>query len=78
MDDIYVRIIDMPENVNEFIAPGIDGYNIYLNNKLCHEKMLQCYNHALDHIRRRDFDGGDVQKIEGETHLRVYNSKFDK
>lgn len=68
MDDIYVYIVDLPDQVNEMVTPCLDGYTIYLNAKLSHQERVDAYLHALRHVENNDWEKDDVQKIEKEAH----------
>lgn len=68
MDDIYVYLTELPNGVSEMVTPCSDGYTIYLNNKLCPQKMQKAYFHALSHIDDGDFNFNDVQHIELKAH----------
>ena len=65
--DAYVYYTDLPDGINEMVTPCLDGYNIYIDKNLTHEKMEKAYRHALSHIEN-DFHGGDVQQIENKAH----------
>ena len=70
-DDIFTYIIDMPCTVHEMIMPCQCGYCIYLNARLNDTERRKAYRHALDHIRRGDWDVDNtksVQQIEWEAH----------
>lgn len=68
MDEIYTYVVTLPDGINEMIAPCSDGYTIYLSDKLDTESLRKRYEHALAHIRRRDWNKSDVQQIEEEAH----------
>ena len=68
MDDVFVYIIDLPDNVSEMVVPCLDGYTIYLDAHLSSLEALDAYNHALNHIRNHDFEKSDVQQIEASAH----------
>ncbi len=68
MDDIYVYIVDLPDQVNEMVTPCLDGYTIYLNAKLSHQERVDAYLHALRHVENNDWEKDDVQKIEKDAH----------
>lgn len=68
MDDIYVYIVDLPDQVNEMVTPCLDGYTIYLNAKLSYQERVDAYLHALRHVENNDWEKDDVQKIEKEAH----------
>lgn len=68
MVDIYVYCIKMPDGVHEMVLPCMDGYTVYVDENATRNQQQRALLHALKHIKRRDHDGGDVQKIEVETH----------
>ena len=52
MDDIIVRVIDMPCAIEGFVVDSPDGYhNIYINARLSYRKQREVYRHELTHIR---------------------------
>ena len=67
-DDIFVRLMELPDKVYAFTMPSCDGVNVYINEKLNREMQLKVYQHELKHIEENDFDGGDVQMIEYYAH----------
>lgn len=69
MDDIYVYLIPMPTGIHEGIFPCDTGYTIYLNTLDSQERRERAYRHAVNHIRRNDFNCcREVQEIEMEAH----------
>lgn len=68
MDDIYVYLVDLPPSVPEMIAPCVGGYTVYLNARLAYRDRVKAYIHALEHVRRNDWEQSDTQKIEMEAH----------
>lgn len=72
MDDVYVYLIDsLPPGVHEFVTPCADGYTVYIDIAMDEQHRLDAYNHALEHIRRGDFDADatvTVQEIELAAH----------
>ena len=68
MDDIYVYLTDLPPRIKEFVVPCADGYTVYIDDKLCESAQYDAYNHALQHIKDRDFEKNDVQEIEWVAH----------
>ena len=67
-DDVFVYIVDLPDGVNEMVAPCATGYTIYIDDKLSPEGRREAYCHALHHIVNRDFEKSDVNEIEVEAH----------
>lgn len=69
MDDVFIYFVPLPPKINEMVAPGADGYTVYISDKLDHEGRLKAYAHAVNHIIMRDFASeGDVQSIEAQRH----------
>ncbi|MEN6594714.1 MAG: hypothetical protein ABFC31_07215 [Clostridiaceae bacterium] len=54
MEDVIVRVIDLPEEIGAVTVIDDDGdYNVYLNGRRADlERELR---HEMDHIRRNDF-----------------------
>ena len=69
MDNIYVYFVSLPATtIHEIVLPCCDGYTIYIDDRLSHEQQVAAYRHALEHIRRNDFEKVDVDEIEHEAH----------
>lgn len=64
MDNIIIRIIDMPAETPGMTVVDADGnYNIYLNSKCDLEYALI---HELKHINNNDFyNEKDIRLVEG-------------
>ena len=45
-----------------------DSYTILINAKLSQDGQLKAYQHALNHIRNKDFEKSDIQNIELNAH----------
>ena len=69
LEDIHVYFVPLPEGIKEMVTPCYDGYTIYIDARLCREQQLREYAHAVQHIQRDDFHGGDVQEIESEVRV---------
>jgi len=79
MSDIYVYVVDMPARVREAVAQDDDGsYTIWINSLLSNEERGYAYEHAMLHIQRNDFQGGDVQRIEEECHATIQERRRTK
>lgn len=51
MNDIFVRLIELPPAINAFTVLDSDGnYNVYLNDRLGEEEKKRAYRHELAHI----------------------------
>ena len=70
MDNTYVYIVRLPDQVNEIVLPCADGYTIYVNEMLDETGRLEAYRHAVDHIKNNDWNKSDVQHIETIAHRR--------
>ena len=64
MNDVFVYLVDLPPGVHEMISTCLDGYTVYINSADAHNVQEKSYLHALEHIRRRDFEKTNVQEIE--------------
>lgn len=68
MDQIYVYFVKLPLRVSEMVTPCLEGYTVYIDERLDEAHRLEAYQHALEHIKRHDFEKDDVQQIESEAH----------
>lgn len=69
MNDIMVRLIDMPTAAGGFTLPDANGdYNVYINARAGLPAQLQAYEHELRHIHNGDFDKPDAAAVETEAH----------
>ena len=68
--DVNVFLRDFPNTKEcEVITENSDGsYTIFLNSRMSHERQLNAYRHALEHIQNGDFQRQDVQQIETVAH----------
>ncbi len=68
--DVNVFLRDFPNTKEcEVITENSDGsYTIFLNSRMSHERQLNAYRHALEHIQNGDFQRQDVQQIELVAH----------
>lgn len=64
MDDVFVYGTELPDGIDEMVVPCLDGYTVYIENRLGHNERLKALNHAMMHIYRRDHGKGDIQEIE--------------
>lgn len=67
-DDIYIYCINLPEGINEMIAPCEGGYTLYIDKRLSPDGFIRAYHHAVSHVRNKDWDKTDVQSIERTAH----------
>lgn len=68
MDDIFVYVVCLPEQIREIVLPCADGYTVYINEKLSRKERLKAYHHAVGHIKSNDWNKVDVQVIESDAH----------
>lgn len=70
VEDIYLYRIKLPRGCHEAVLTCNGGYTVYIDEDLDDAEALKAYHHAVRHIIRGDceFNGGNVQIIEGETH----------
>lgn len=56
MDDIIVRLIDLPHSVNGVTVLDEEGdYNVYINSRLSLHNRDVAYKHELAHIQEGHF-----------------------
>ena len=56
MEDIFVRLKDLPYGMNAVTILDEDGdYNVYVNARLSYDGQLQAQRHKMVHIQRDDF-----------------------
>lgn len=67
MADVFVYFVKFPEGIKEAVVPCAEGHTIYIDERLDDDMRRRVYQHALEHIRRGDHAGGDVQVIEREV-----------
>lgn len=64
MDNIIVRVINLPYAVRGVTIPHLDGtYNIYINALYSVDTQNKILRHELKHIENFDFDNFDDIKI---------------
>lgn len=67
--DINTVVIDMDVLIPEQVIKNKDdSYTILLNARLSHERHLESYKHAMQHILEDDFEKQDVSEIEFDAH----------
>lgn len=67
-NNIYVYIVDLPNEVSEMVTPCMDGYTVYLNARLSYSGRVRAYHHAIRHIEGNDWRKENVQEIEADAH----------
>ena len=72
MDDVYVRLADMPATLYGFTRENSDGsYTVIVNSRLSPERRLKTYRHELRHIKGLDFEKKvDADLLEKIAHGR--------
>lgn len=68
MDDIYVYTVRLPDGFREMVTPCLDGYTVYLDDRLDRTGRIREYRHAVRHIQNHDFERYGVQDIETDAH----------
>ena len=69
-DEIYVYCVRLPPGIKEMVTPCLDGYTIYIDERLDDLSKRNAYYHALSHIINHDFEKTNVQGIESTAHER--------
>ena len=54
MDRIFVYLVKLPDGMAEAVAPCLEGYTIYIDERLTSEMMTMAYDHAMYHIENGD------------------------
>ena len=58
MNDVIVRVMDMPYFARGFTLLDSDGdFNVYLNSRYTCEEQEETYRHEMKHIKNGDFYG---------------------
>lgn len=71
MDNVFTYLVDLPDGLNEIVAPCADGnFTVYIDARLDNVQRQKAYQHAIRHIQNDDFSKTDVQEIEYEAHRR--------
>ena len=67
--EIIVVLIDFPVRGRELVTKNGDGtYTVLINARLSDYAQREALDHAVEHIRRGDFDKDNVQEIEQKAH----------
>ena len=66
MNDIYVRLVNLPSSVKGVtVLDENDDYNIYINQKLPPDQQRKVYEHEKNHIDNNDFHNFDeIEEVE--------------
>lgn len=62
---VYLDDMDTSEAITE---NEDNSYTIFINRNLSDAKRLKAIQHALEHIKEKDFEKSDVQEIEAKRH----------
>ena len=66
---VNTQLINMDVLISErIIKNNDDSYTVLLNSRLSHERLLEAYSHAIEHIQNDDFAKEDSDKIEFNAH----------
>lgn len=66
---INTQLINMDVLIAErVIRNNDDSYTVLLNSRLSHERLLEAYSHAVEHIQNNDFEKEESDKIEFNAH----------
>lgn len=69
--------MDMDVLIPEHVVANSDGsYTILINSRLSHERQIEGFNHALEHIKNGDFERNDADKIELKAHALKNATEF--
>lgn len=67
--DFNLVLVDTDTAIGETICANSDGsFTIIINSRLSSAMQKYCFEHALNHVRRNDWEKDDVQLIEYEAH----------
>lgn len=66
---VNTQLINMDVLIAErVIKNNDDSYTVLLNSRLSHERLMEAYSHALQHIQDDDFEKETADKIEFDAH----------
>ena len=69
IDNLIVRVMDLPVRVRAFTSYDDGVYNMYLNARHSYEALLSAYDHEMSHIQNNDFEGElNVDRVENKMH----------
>jgi hypothetical protein len=76
LEDIVVRLMDLPYSIRGFVVESPDGfYNVYLNARYCYDQNTLTMVHELKHIRNGDLNS-ILSAHEIERSLKDGNKKI--
>ena len=80
MNDIIVRLVDVPVDVKGIVKEDSNGdYNIYLNARYVLEQQMMTYLHELAHIELGHLHSSrPVEEIEEEANKRMTEMRSGK
>ena len=66
IDDVVVRVLDLPEKIHGHAVASPDGvYNVYINAKQSYDCQCETYQHEVAHCAKDDFyAGGKLADVE--------------
>lgn len=69
MNDVPVRLENLPSTIGGYVVQTPDGETIILNSRCTREKNMQTYMHELSHIYNDDFSSEkSADEIEYSAH----------
>lgn len=79
MDNYIVRIVKLPRSVRGFTIPDENGdYNIYLNDRLSDEGLVEAYDHEVQHIEAGHFYDDTKTVAEKEQEVNGHSKEAEK
>lgn len=70
MDNVFVYLTKLPDGIDEFVVPCLDGHTVYIDESLDDKHRRKAYDHAIGHIKEMDFEKDSVSEIENEARRR--------
>lgn len=68
-DNINMIYCDMDTSIpEEVVLNHDDSYTIFINSRCSYSVQKKAFEHALEHIRERDWEKENVQLIEAKAH----------
>lgn len=66
---VNTQLINMDVLIAErVIKNNDDSYTVLLNSRLSHERLMEAYSHAIEHIQNDDFENTNADTIEFNAH----------
>ena len=76
MNDVFVRVIDLPYCIKGITVPDEEGdFNVYINSRLSYDEQKITYIHEHFHILHKHFDTFD-DIIEKEFKAKVFSYNY--